>query len=605
MLQTFPASIFIVVLIVTPVSRSAPPDTAPLSQSFKESPLRTRQYWGPARETGEGTEEKECIGLWQKEGENGTCECGAQIHGAVYCDNSTVSVLDCYCMTEESTTGQMVVGNCIYNCLNLSKKIDYSDIFYHPVPSLCDYLHRTGTLCGQCNYTDHHFPPAYSYDVKCVKCEQSDSVWLYIAVAFLPLTVFIVVILVFRVDVVYPKLHAFVCFAQIAGSPIQVRIFLLSTTHTGTAISVITKIVASLYGFWNLDFFRTLIPRVCLHLTTMHVLALDYLIAVYPMALMVFAYVLTELHAHGFRPVLLLWKPFHYISARFRREWDIQSSLVDAFVTFFILSSTKLFSVSFDLLIPTTLYVATGDEFGTYLYYDPNIEYMRHRSGHLYYGLLAISVLLVFVVLPIAVLVFSTCKRTENMYRIRVLNEFLHSFQRYYKDGSDGTRDCRWYAALQNISLLGIYVMYAIVKTEFLYNLATLYYMLVAIIVLLVEPYKTEYAVYNILDCALYLWHAMFAVALDTLNLSSDLQREYIAMGYASIIFVAVTPLVLVSSIVVRWLLTVIGCKKRKSSELQDDETSLAHRITNSQEYKDSCGYVTTLHTQEIIESDR
>ena len=285
MLQTLPPSMFLLVLIVTPVSRSAPPDTASLSQTSKESPLPTRRYWGLARETGKGTEEKECIGLWQREGKNGTCECGAQIHGAVYCENFTVSVLDCFCMTEESTTGQMVVGNCIYNCLNLSKKTEYSDFFYHPVPSLCDYLHRTGTLCGQCNYTSHHFPPAYSYDVKCVKCEQSHSVWLYIAVAFLPLTVFIVVILVFRVNAVCPKLHAFVCFAQIAGAPIQVRIILLSTTHTGTAISEITRILTSLYGFWNLDFFRTLIPGVCLHLTTMQVLALDYLIAVYPMAL--------------------------------------------------------------------------------------------------------------------------------------------------------------------------------------------------------------------------------------------------------------------------------------------------------------------------------
>ena len=542
-----------------------------------------------------------CRAIWHRE-VNDTCECGSKVHGAVYCDESRVSVLDCYCMTNETTTQQMVVGNCIYNCLNLSQASNYKDIFYHPVPSLCDYLHRRGTLCGECNYSDHYFPPTYSYDLKCVRCKHPQSAWVYVTAAFLPLTLFIVIMLVFRINAVSPKIHAFICFAQIAGAPIQVRIFLLSTAHTGPVISVLTRIITSLYGIWNLDFFRTLIPGICLHLSTMEVLALDYCIAVYPMMLMVVAYILTELHARGFQPVLFLWRPFHYISARFRRGWDIQTSLIDAFVTFFILSSTKLFSVSFDLLIPTTLYVVTGDELGTYLYYDPNIKYMRHRSGHLYYGLLAMSVLLVFVITPIFFLIFSTCKRSPQ--RIQILNDFLQTIQRYYKDGTDGTRDCRWYAAFQNINLLGIYVMYSFVRTELLYNLGIIYYILAAIIPLLVEPYKEEYVAYNVLESVLYLWHALFAAAIVTLNMSGEEQRDYMAIGYASIIFVGTIPLVLVSFLLVSWLLKILGCKKCKRFEkIQDGETSLAHRITNSQEYKDSCGYV-TLHAQESIESN-
>ena len=587
MVQTLPATMMmlpLVLITMTPLFTSAPA-TASLNQSFGDSFLSKREDPGL---TDEGSEDSAC-GVWEIR-ENNTCECGAAIHEAVYCEDSRVAVLDCFCMTEESHTQQMVVGNCIYNCLNMSKKTDYTDFFYHPVPSLCSYLHRRGTLCGECNYNESYYPPAYSYDLKCVECQQP-HVWLYIGVAFLPLTVFIVIILVFRISAMCPKLHAFVCFAQIAGAPIQVRIFLLSTTHTGPVISSLTKILASLYGPWNLDFFRTLIPGTCLHLSTMQVLALDYIIAVYPMVFTLALYILTELHAHGFRPVIFLWKPFHYISARFRREWDIQSSLIDTFVTFFILSSTKLFSASFDLLIPTTLYVVTGDTLGTYLYYDPNIEYMRHRSGHLYYGLLALSVLLVFVILPIVLLISSTCKR---MRRMRSVYDHL---QRHYKDGADGTRDCRWYAAYQNISLLGIYITYAFVKTELLYNLAIIYYILVAIIVLLVQPYKAEYAVYNTLDSVLYLWHALFALAIVTLNLSGELQRVYMAVGYASVTIVGVTPLVLVSSIVLRWLLAVLGCKRCKRSEALDDgETSLAHRITNSHEYRDSCGYV-TLHS--------
>ena len=589
------AAAVLALLIVTALSIQAS-DTFPASQ-----PLSARGEVGLAvteREDGD------CGPLWYTKRGN-VCECGESIHGAVLCNNSTkaVSVLDCYCMTEEAATEQMVVGGCVYNCVNMSQETEYLDLFYHPAPSQCSYLHRRGTLCGECDTENHYYPPAYSYDLECNKCPEPQSWWLYVTVAFLPLTAFIVVILVFRISAVSPALHAFICFAQIAGAPIQVRILILSTKYTLPIFSLLTRIVLALYGIWNLDFFRTLIPGVCLHLTTMEVLALDYLIPVYPMLLMVVAYTLTELHAHGSKPVLLLWKPFHYISARFRREWDIQTSLVDAFVTFFILSGTKLFSVSFDLLIPTTLYVATGDELGTYLYYDPNIKYMKHSSQHLYYGILALTVLLVFFVLPLSLLIFTTCGGCRRVRRLAVVREFLHTFQKYYKDGTNGERDHRWYAGFHHISLFGIYVLYTFVKNGYVYLLAPIYYIVASIIVILIQPYKPEYGVYNTLDPVLCMWQAMFGVSISLLNLSSELQRRFIIPGYISIVFVSFVPLVFISGMVVRWLLKRVRCARCERREMYDD-TSLAHRITNSQEYKDSCGYITMLHSQDSIDNE-
>ena len=48
----------------------------------------------------------------------------------------------------------------------------------------------------------------------------------------------------------------------------------------------------------------------------------------------------------NFRPLLYMWKPFHYFFARFHRQWGIQTTIMDAFVTFFFLSATKLLSAS-------------------------------------------------------------------------------------------------------------------------------------------------------------------------------------------------------------------------------------------------------------------
>ena len=85
--------------------------------------------------------------------------------------------------------------------MNITKS--YIDSIYHNVPrdfesavdnnSVCGYLYRTGTLCGQC--IDGYYPAVYSYSFDCVPCndENLKSNWgIYVATAYLPLTVFII-----------------------------------------------------------------------------------------------------------------------------------------------------------------------------------------------------------------------------------------------------------------------------------------------------------------------------------------------------------------------------------------------------------------------------
>ena len=102
--------------------------------------------------------------MWFMSGENGTCHCGNDLNGLVYCDPDTkeLLVLDCHCITSHYTpenTVVAVVGNCIFNCANLSFN-NNPDTIYRAAPSNCHYLNRQGTLCGQC--LDGYALPAYS-----------------------------------------------------------------------------------------------------------------------------------------------------------------------------------------------------------------------------------------------------------------------------------------------------------------------------------------------------------------------------------------------------------------------------------------------------------
>ena len=251
---------------------------------------------------------------------NGTCKCGDSIGNVVDCDESLPesAIISCYCMTYSETTGT-VVGACLYNCVK-------RDSLYHRMPktveelndAVCGHLNRGGQLCGECK--TNYSPPVYSYDLHCNMCSGDLYSWMkYVAIAFGPLTVFLVLVLCCRISATSPKLYAFVTVSQALSYPATVRLVLFlvnKKSYPGASIAV--RIVLAIYGFWNLDFFRTLTPHICLKADTLLALALDYSIAFYPLALIIVTYVLIELHDHNFRVIVWTWRPFHKCFARFR-----------------------------------------------------------------------------------------------------------------------------------------------------------------------------------------------------------------------------------------------------------------------------------------------
>ena len=124
-------------------------------------------------------------------------------------------------------------------------------------------------------------------------------------------------------------------------------------------------------------FFRLVVPPICLHLNTMQMIALDYLVAVYPLFLLVCFYLLLTAHDRGCRLVVRLWRPFLQCTARLRQHWNVRHSIIDAFATFLLLSHIKLLNTSLDLLIPTHIHNVHGQQVGKFLYYDATIEYMH------------------------------------------------------------------------------------------------------------------------------------------------------------------------------------------------------------------------------------
>ena len=511
-----------------------------------------------------------CHGLWtiaKEDKGNTSCECGSDLGGLVQCDNTSfkLQLLPCYCMTPyEKNPNITVVGACLYQC-GYDHGHHYYSILANDLTSLSDFtcseMDREGQLCGQCA-TDFS-PPAYSYNWQCANCSVYDGhikqFTKYIAIAFLPLTVFFFIVTTLHISAASPSVNAFILVSQLITAPITLRtyahVYVQKSKHFLEGF-----FFASLYGIWNLDFFRTMYPPFCLHpsISTLQVLALDYIIAAYPLFLVIVTYIVVELHDRNFKIVVWLWKPVRRFFIYFRRYWNVKTSLIDAFGTFLLLSYVKFLSTSFDLLIPVNLFNMHGDTINeTYLYYDATIEYFSKQ--HLPYAILAITVLILFNFLPVVLLCLYPCKCFHMLLnRCRLsctaLHTFMDTFQGCYKNRTDSSYDRRWFSAVYLIIRIAVHLVVAWTQDMKLLAFCIAALLIFTVILIgIVQPYKSP--VYSRLDTVLIL---ILAAGFLLAGLTAIAHTEHGKYSHTIGVIAAtcaVLPLMYIIAISMHWLL--------------------------------------------------
>lgn len=244
---------------------------------------------------------------------NGSCKCANNLMGIMSCEDGKGATWlnKCFCMTaEESENNLPVVGLCLYTC-----DLQYPGFYYIGVnnslnitSSTCGPYKRTGMMCGEC--LEGYGLPVYSYSLSCVECTSYKYNWLkYIAVSYIPLTVFYFLVVILRISATSGYMLGYVTICQMATIK-AIASLLFSTTVKKHRIIIVLTI--SVLSPWNLDFFRYFYHPFCIspETTILQVLLLDYLVAVYPMILILLTYMLVKLH-DNFRIAVYLCKPFY------------------------------------------------------------------------------------------------------------------------------------------------------------------------------------------------------------------------------------------------------------------------------------------------------
>ena len=543
----------------------------------------------------------------------GHCECGKVYpKNLIHCINDSKSLILKYkCVTFNEDTQLTSIGACI-RALNRTKSRGdlASDTTYHLLPGnvsqlddmMCRPFNRTGKLCGRC-LPDYYFL-AYSYNTNCILCPHVRWNWLrYIMAAYLPLTLFYLLILFFKINTTTSHLLAVVYCCQSLTMPINVRSILNEIkydTNLNSAIGIVIKLLCSLYGIWNLDFFRPFYSDLCLGIGILPTLALDYVIAVYPLLLIIISYLLIVLHNKNFRVVKILWRPFYALFALFRRNWDIRTSIIDAFATFFFLSNVKFLSASFDLLVPTPVYQLYPDHYNYTLgiLYAADVEYFG--SEHLPYGILAIVMLCVFVILPCTVLSlypFAFFQKFLNLFPFPwyILHTIVDSFYGCYKDGTQpGTRDYRWCMSIFFTIRLFQFLLYAI-PDKVVYSLIGLLILVVLITLMAVaQPFKSSH--HNTITIIFLQLLTFFTIITVSVSVTVTIAPDYLYFFYALGIAVGAVPLLYFKASSLYWIyahrrfgldafLRAKAWRQGYTRILSASNESLPDRIENSGEY--------------------
>ena len=410
---------------------------------------------------------------------------------------ATVRPKDGYCLFQynnSNNNSNIGIGTCPLGFGNLALREKYSTLVQRDLIQSDDHFcsdtsdstpgnlltldwlwslsHRAGILCGKC-------PNGYISvsDVTLVSCIDIDESELDLPAArymnysiiaeFILVTIMIVIIIVLDIKLVGGHITGYVLYCQIMSLQIA------SVNEAYLNIRLIVQYYTSpILSLWNLNFMH---PLAVVHVThTMDALgaiSFWYIIAFYPLVLLLLLYIWIVMYERGWRMVVCITRPVHRLLARFWLKFDIHPSLIDSIAGIYTLCFAQLSVISLKILQYGKWESLTSDESGLAFYYDGSLPYFGWPY-HCLAGSFAIFVLIAFVAIPTIYLLlypFKLFQKFLDVFKIRrqLTDAIVDSLTGSFKDGLDNNYDFRFFAGLYLLLRVGIICLHYIPDSDY------------------------------------------------------------------------------------------------------------------------------------------
>ena len=383
---------------------------------------------------------------------------------------------------------------------------------------MCGPMNRKGFLCEEC--IDGFSVSMTSVEHKCSNCTDAwYGIPLYLVTELVPITAFYLLILIFQIHLTSSPMTSFILYSQTV-------IYVIAIDRPPPLEKVIPQHEKSflfnfnlfLYGPWNLDFLRYILPPFCVTsgLSLKHTAILGYVSILYPLFLIFLTWVCIELHGRNFKLIVYLFAPFRKCLGNFKQDWAEKRDIVDLFSAFFLLSYSRLMYQA--SLFLANAKVTHADTYGNWslkyiLVYDTNIIY--GSSKYIVIAVVSVFILFIFNILPALVLVLYPFKMFRAfLFKCRLdtlcLSAFMEKFHGCYRNGLNGGKDMRSFAGVYFFLrfLPFFYYPCQLYKIPFSFgSYLVLIFLSATLLIAIARPYKENYM--NVFD-TLLLGHLTF-----------------------------------------------------------------------------------------------
>ena len=183
------------------------------------------------------------------------------------------------------------------------------------------------------------------------------------------------------------------------------------------------------------------------------------------------------------------------------------------------------------ILAPTPAYMVNGEKSRTVCLYDGTVGYFSEE--HLPYALSALGVLMLISFPPPLLLGFyqtswfqkclNCCQKKK-----QIIISFTNAFQGCFKNGTDGTHDCRFFAGIYFLLRIVIFSLYAFITNYYvLYFIFQMVLIVTCGLFIIFRPYKCD--LFNLLDPLLLLLYINITSAAVQNMIATTLPKDPLA----------------------------------------------------------------------------
>ena len=455
----------------------------------------------------------------------GVCECGFRLHCSS--DGNQVEIMNGHCATSSGKEGDYYIGYCPFRHIANSTNRMHSEMPGNTSQldeAMCGPYNRQGLLCGECKD---------GYGCLELKCANCSSLWsgyaisLYLLLQFVPTTLIYIGLAILHLKLTSGPLLGYVLFCQFNVIYLSHKIYLYRyiKSNITAPLSVLLTISVTISQFWNLQFFKTILPPFCISdkLTGIQVHMLNLLPATYPFVLVIISCIVIELHARHVKIVRILFKPLNIIFSKANITALTGDAVFQAFASLIFLSNVSVLSTMSQLLHTTNVYNSTGILQSQVLYVDPTVEWPSHK-GFIYLSIATLVCLPTSLIPSLLLCIYPTrvyryLSRFLSARKRLAITAFAEALHSCFKDGLNGTRDYRALAGGQLFLILFAVAVSSLIASQNCVQM--LFWMMFVSLVSFLKPCKSAIAnislsfhllLFGIFICIHYLWwHSPYA----------------------------------------------------------------------------------------------